>query len=70
MLEAMGPRTPTVGARLIDGAPDTRPWVVFSPQIPQNDEGIRIEPPPSAPNAIGTNPAATAYPDPPEEPPQ
>lgn len=70
MLDAMGPRTPTVGARLRDGAPETRPCEGFSPQIPQNDDGILIEPPPSAPSAIGTSPAPTAYPEPPDEPPQ
>lgn len=69
MFDAMGPRTPTLGASDRDGAPDTRPWEGLRPQTPQKDDGMRIEPPPSAPRAIGTSPAPTAYPEPPEEPP-
>ena len=32
----------------------------FNPNTPQNEAGMRIEPPPSAPMATGTSPAATA----------
>src|SRR5437588_2414887 len=41
----------------------------FIPTSPQQAAGIRIEPPPSEPVAHGTMPAATAAPDPPEDPP-
>ena len=39
------------------------------PATPQNEAGIRIEPPPSVPIASGTSPAATAAAEPPDEPP-
>ncbi len=51
------------------GWPLIRPRVGFSPTSPQQDAGIRIEPPPSDPWATGTSPAATAAPAPPDEPP-
>lgn len=70
MLEAMGPSTPTVEAMLTVGKPLTRLWEGLRPQMPQKEEGMRIEPPPSAPRAMGTRPAPTAYPEPPDEPPQ
>jgi len=41
----------------------------LSPTRPQNDAGIRIDPPPSAPSAIGQSPEATAAAEPLEEPP-
>src|SRR5262245_48368122 len=37
--------------------------------MPANDAGIRIEPPPSDPTAIGASPAATAADAPPLDPP-
>ncbi len=37
--------------------------------MPQNEAGMRIEPPPSVPTASGARPAATAAPAPPDEPP-
>jgi len=43
--------------------------VGFIPNRPQQEAGIRIEPPPSLALAIGTIPAATAAEAPPEEPP-
>src|SRR5699024_10044439 len=46
-----------------------RPREGLRPTSPQAEAGIRIEPPPSLPWAIGTIPAATAAPAPPEEPP-
>src|SRR5260370_36118338 len=46
-----------------------RPRVGFIPKSPQHDAGMRIEPPPSLPCAIGTMPAATAAAEPPLEPP-
>ncbi len=38
-------------------------------RLPQSDAGWRIEPPVSDPSASGTNPAATAAADPPDDPP-
>src|SRR5690606_22497067 len=46
-----------------------RPRLGFSPTSPHAAAGMRIEPPPSLPWAIGTIPAATAAPAPPEDPP-
>src|SRR5699024_6320518 len=45
------------------------PRETFRPTSPHAPAGIRIDPPPSDPCAIGTIPAATAAPAPPEEPP-
>ena len=39
------------------GPAGTRPRVGFSPKRPQHDAGIRIDPAPSPPPAIGTMPA-------------
>src|SRR5256886_11496165 len=47
----------------------TRPNVGMSPTTPQSDAGPRIDPPVSEPSATGTRPAATAAPEPVEEPP-
>ena len=44
------------------GPADTRPRAGFSPTRPQHAAGIRIEPPPSFPCAIGTMPAAPRRP--------
>lgn len=60
MLEAMGPWTPTLGASDGVGAAEMRPWDVLRPYTPQYEDGIRIEPPPSAPRAIGTRPVERA----------
>ena len=46
-----------------------RPRVGFNPNKPQQEAGIRMEPPPSLAVAIGTIPAATAAADPPLLPP-
>jgi len=46
-----------------------RPQVVFNPVTPQKCAGIRIEPPVSEPNAAKVSLAATAEPDPDDEPP-
>src|SRR5258705_9057158 len=46
-----------------------RPTVVFNPVTPQKCAGIRIEPPVSEPNAANVSLAATAEPDPDDEPP-
>ena len=39
------------------------------PVMPHNDAGLRIEPPVSVPSAAGTRPAASATPEPLDEPP-
>src|SRR5438128_1641867 len=46
-----------------------RPYEGLSPKIPHHAAGLRIDPPPSVPIASGANPAATAAPAPPDEPP-
>ena len=51
------------------GPGETRPRTGLRPTRPQQAAGIRVEPPPSLPWAIGTMPAATAAPEPPLEPP-
>jgi hypothetical protein len=51
------------------GADDTRPRLGFMPKSPHHADGMRIEPPPSEPCAIGHKPAAHAAAAPPEEPP-
>ena len=51
------------------GALETRPREGLSPNSPQHDAGMRIEPPPSVACAAGTSPAARAAAAPPLEPP-
>jgi hypothetical protein len=46
-----------------------RPKVGRSPKTPHSEAGTRIDPLVSVPSAIGTRPAATAAPEPPDEPP-
>src|SRR4029450_12564019 len=46
-----------------------RPWLGLNPTSPQNDAGMRVDPPPSLAVATGTSPAATAAALPPLEPP-
>src|SRR5882672_9018531 len=48
----------------------TRPYVGFSPTMPQQAAGRRIEPPVSEPSAPKASCAATAAPEPLEEPPE
>src|SRR5690606_23305523 len=45
------------------------PLVVFRPVMPLREEGVRTEPPVSVPIAHGARPAATATPEPLDEPP-
>ena len=51
------------------GTYGTTPVVGLMPKMPANDEGIRIEPPPSPPWARGPRPAATCADAPPLDPP-
>ena len=53
----------------MSGPHGVRPRLGLSPTSPQQDAGIRIEPAPSLPCAIGTAPAATSAAAPPLEPP-
>src|SRR5207237_4833498 len=46
-----------------------RPRVGLSPKTPQHEAGMRIDPPPSPPCAMGTIPDATAAAEPPLDPP-
>ena len=57
------------GIRSFRGFIGSRPREGFNPTRPQQDAGIRIEPPPSLACAIGTTPAATMAADPPLDPP-
>ena len=47
----------------------TSPELGIKPAMPHSEAGPRIEPPVSVPKAAGTNPAATAAPEPLDEPP-
>src|ERR1700729_2573160 len=51
------------------GAQETRPRAGLSPTTPQQDAGVRTDPPPSLPWPTGQSPAATAAAAPPLEPP-
>jgi hypothetical protein len=66
---AIGPGQSSDGASGIIPSAGSRPWVGLSPQHPQREAGIRMEPPVSVPSASGTTRVVTAAPDPPLEPP-
>src|SRR5438552_679699 len=68
-VNAIGPRCVIVNQPGHCGSRGTSPNVGLIPATPQNEAGIRIEPPPSVPIASGTRPAATAAAAPPLEPP-
>jgi hypothetical protein len=68
-LRAIGPLTEVVSHRLSVGHDGTRPRLGRRPTTPQNDAGLRSEPPMSEPSASGTIPDARAHAAPPEEPP-
>lgn len=68
-MRVSGPAVPSAHQRWSCGALVTRPRCGFSPNSPQQADGIRIEPPPSPPIATGTIPDATAAAEPPLEPP-
>ena len=68
-VSAIGPTTESVSHPRKPGVTGTRPNVGLWPTTPQKEAGMRIEPPPSLPRAIGTAPEATAAPEPPLEPP-
>src|SRR5690606_21387316 len=52
--------------RMVNGM---RPKDGLRPAMPQNEAGMRTEPPMSEPSATATQPDATAAPAPPEDPP-
>ena len=54
----------------VPGHTGIRPSVGLWPVTPQNEAGMRIDPPASEPSAIGTDPAATVAADPELDPPQ
>ncbi len=58
-----------LGLSGVTPATGTRPCVGRSALTPQNDAGLRSEPPVSVPSAASTIPAATATAEPPLEPP-
>jgi hypothetical protein len=55
---------------LVPGYSGTRPMVALTPHRPQKLAGMRTDPPPSLPSENGPMPAATAAPDPADEPPE
>ena len=57
---AMGPIVSNEGARGQTPATGTRPQVVLSPTVPQQADGVRIEPAVSVPMAMSTSWAASA----------
>ncbi len=64
-----GPSTERVGQPRKPGRVGTSPAVGLCPTTPQNAAGMRMDPPPSVPSAIGVAPYATDAPAPPDEPP-
>src|SRR6185503_17422642 len=68
-VRASGPDVPSPSDPETYGAGETRPRDGLMPTRPQHDAGMRIEPPPSLPCAIGSSPPATAAAAPPLDPP-
>src|SRR4051794_18853155 len=65
-------RTPSMPRKLSpsSGENEIRLRCGLRPTSPQAAAGIRVEPPPSLADAIGTMPEATAVAEPPDEPPE
>ena len=68
-MRASGPEMPSASQWFSLGQAGTRPRLGRSPTTPQNDAGLRSEPPMSEPSASGTIPAASAHAAPPLDPP-
>src|SRR5690349_19803363 len=68
-LRASGPTVSSANESGIASARLTRPLVGLKPDTPQKCAGRRIEPPVAEPSAAGTSRAATAAPEPEDEPP-
>ena len=56
----MGPLTAHVEEWFMQGLKERRPCEGLSPNTEQKEAGMRIEPPPSPPRAMGISPLATA----------
>ena len=69
-VHASGPQTSVDCENGSTPARLTKPGVGFIPATPQKAAGWRIEPAVSLPRAAGTSPAATATPEPLDEPPE
>src|SRR5882724_3174188 len=67
-LRARGPSLSSDQESAIAPRRETRPKVGRRPEMPQNEAGQTIDPQVSEPMANGTRPAATAAPDPDDEP--
>src|ERR1700730_1363252 len=65
----MGPAQSSVVAEGTMPRVLTRPNDGLNPTTPQCDEGMRIDPPSSLPTEPKQSPAATAAPEPPDDPP-
>ena len=61
--------TTVSGPIVVFGPRGMRPAVPFMPSRPLKAAGMRMDPPPSPPLAMGTSPPATAAAEPPDEPP-
>src|SRR5579872_3506313 len=68
-VRAKGPGVSRVGQSGSTPKVLIRPMLTLSPVMPHQDAGIRTEPPVSEPMAQGVQRAATATPDPDEDPP-
>src|SRR3954466_11687630 len=68
-VRAMGPWVISPPRGLEFGELETRPRDGLTPTTPQQLEGMRMEPPPSDPSAMGQRHAATAAAEPPLDPP-
>src|SRR5438067_10107037 len=68
-VRAIGPSLSSVHESAIAPLRETSPYVGRIPVTPQNAAGVPIDPEVSEPMAHGTRPAATAAPDPLDEPP-
>ena len=68
-MRAIGPDVPSPSDPDTNGAGEMRPREGLIPKSPQQEDGIRIEPPPSLACATGARPAATAAAAPPLDPP-
>ena len=68
-LAAMGPMVSRLSASGQTPSSETRPWVVLSPTVPQQAEGMRTDPPVSLPKATSASPLPTATAEPLDEPP-
>lgn len=66
---AIGPTWSSVQESEVTPVLATRPRVGFSPVVPHQADGMRIDPPVSEPSASGSSRDASAAPDPVDEPP-